>query len=235
MSKYLKKYNEETKEWEIVSAPDVSVIQQIEGGSDITDTNVIITNYHFIEESGTTTLDGALNTISDDISKLQRNVSWLAEHGGNGGGGGGSITSYGISVSQPIVTDKKAYVSSKKFTIEFMVTGGTGSEDCTYQYTYGTKTSPTINAKTNTLITIPIDNTGSTEKQYSITIRANINFIDISCITSFDIYESTLNIEFDKETASRTGRYDDKTGVFNILQNDNYAYIPILISNGLIQ
>ena len=89
MSKYLKRYNEETGKWELVSAPDVSVVQQLEDGSDITDTNVVITNVNYAGgESGETTLNKTLTVISDDISRLERNVSWLAEHGGGGGTGG---------------------------------------------------------------------------------------------------------------------------------------------------
>ena len=49
MSKVLKRYDETTGEWIIVSAPDVSVVQQIKDGSDISDTNVIVTNYNYID------------------------------------------------------------------------------------------------------------------------------------------------------------------------------------------
>ena len=52
MSKVLKRYDETTGEWIIVSAPDVSVVQQIEDGSDISDTNVIVTNYNYIDGEG---------------------------------------------------------------------------------------------------------------------------------------------------------------------------------------
>ena len=51
MAKYLKRYNEETQERELVSAPDVSVVQKLEYGSDITDTNVIDTNINYAGES----------------------------------------------------------------------------------------------------------------------------------------------------------------------------------------
>ena len=44
MAKYLKRYNEESKKWEIVSAPDVTVIHEIEGGTKIPDTDVVVTN-----------------------------------------------------------------------------------------------------------------------------------------------------------------------------------------------
>ena len=91
MSKVLKRYDETTGEWIIVSAPDVSVVQQIEDGSDISDTNVIVTNYNYIDGEGRKTLNDTLTDINDDISKLQRNVSWLAEHGGGGGGQGSPV------------------------------------------------------------------------------------------------------------------------------------------------
>lgn len=232
MSKYLKRYNEATEKWELVSAPDVSVIQKLEDGSDITDTNVIITNVNYAGgESGETTLDETLTEISDDISRLQRNVSWLAEFGGGGGtGGGGDQKSFGIEVISPVLTDNAAYVSEKTFEVEFMITGGTDGDECQYAYTYdGTQTDFAI-AKVNQSIKIPIDNTLSPKKQHDMAIRAINPYGSNIPAKSFTIYESTLTLAFDTATAGE----DYKNGVYNIRLNSTYAYIPLVLTNGLM-
>ena len=234
MSKYLKRYNEETGKWELISAPDVSVVQQLEDGSDITDTNVVITNVNYAGgESGETTLNETLTVISDDISRLERNVSWLAEHGGGGGTGGGTggTAAFGIEIISPVLTDNAAYVSGKTFEIEFMITGGTDGEECQYAYVYDS--NPQTNyviAEVNKSIKILIDNTSSDSKEHSIIIRAINPYGTNISPKSFRIYESTLTLAFDYEAAGK----DYADGIFNIRRNSTYAYIPLLITNGLM-
>ena len=233
MSKFLKRYNETTHKWELVSAPDVSVEQKLEDGSDITDTNVVITNEIYAKEERTT-LDDALTNISDDISRLQRNVSWLAEHGGGGGtggGGGGDQKSFGIEIISPTITDNATYVTGKTFEIEFMITGGSEGDVCTYAYVYDSNPQTDyVQATVNTSIRIPIDNTESPLKEHSIIIRAINPYGTNITPKSFRIYESTLSLAFDVDAAGD----DYKNGVFNIRQNSTYAYIPLTITNGLM-
>ena len=92
MGKIIKKYNETTGVWEPILTPDVSITQVLENGDNISDTNVVVTNENYSSDDleNPATLDETLTVISDDISKLQRNVSWLAKHGTGGGGGSSS-------------------------------------------------------------------------------------------------------------------------------------------------
>ena len=235
MAKYLKRYNEETQEWELVSAPDVSVVQKLEDGSDITDTNVIVTNINYAGESGETpNLDETLTVISDDISRLQRNVSWLAEHGGGGGGGTGSTVSFGIVIVSPVLTDGAAYVSGKTFEVEFMITGGTDGEQCEYAYVYDSNPQTDYALiSVGTSVKIAIDNTGSSLKEHSMIIRAKNPYGTNIAPQSFRIYESTLTIAFDVQRAGDD--YNPGTGIFNIRKDSTYANMPLLLTNGLMR
>ena len=235
MPKYLKKYNKETNKWELVSAPDVSVVKKMEDGSDITDTNVIVTNVNYTKESGeTTNLGETLTVISDDISRLQRNVSWLAEHGtgGGSGGGGGSTTPFGIVIVSPVLVNESAYVSGKTFEVEFMITGGTDGEQCEYSYVYDSNPATDYALITvGTSVKIQIDNTGSTLKEHSMIIRAKNPYGTNITPKSFRIYESTLSLAFD---VNRAGD-DYKFGIYNIRKDSTYANIPLLLTNGLMR
>lgn len=236
MAKFLKRYNEETQQWELISAPDVSVIQQLESGSDITDTNVVVTNINYAGDSGETqNLDETLTVISDDISRLQRNVSWLAEHGGGGGGGGtGPSSPFGIVIVSPVLTDGAAYVSGKTFEIEFMITGGTDGEQCEYSYVYDSNPQTDYAlVDVGTSVKIPIDNTGSSLKEHSMIIRAKNPYGTNISPQSFRIYESTLSLAFDVTKAG--GDYNKETQVFNIRKDSQYANMPLLLTNGLMR
>lgn len=234
MAKYLKRYNKETNQWELVSAPDVSVEQRLEDGSNITDTNVFVTNVNYAKESGDTTLDETLTVIGDDISRLQRNVSWLAEHGGAGGSGdgGGTTKSFGIEIISPALTNNAAYVTGKTFDIEFMITGGSEGDICTYSYAYDGTPTDYIPVEVNKSVKVHIDNTTSTEKEHSMLIRAINPYGTNITAKSFTIYESSLSIAFDVDTAGDD--YNKATGVYNIRKNSTYGNIPLLITNGLM-
>ena len=150
MGKIIKKYNEITGVWEPILTPDVSITQVLENGDNISDTNVVVTNENYSSDDleNPATLDETLTVISDDISKLQRNVSWLAKHGtGGGGGGGGLNVSYGFEVTYkkgnetlPIEKGQSIYTESNQLSVTFVITGGTAGDPCTYTYTYGGKT-----------------------------------------------------------------------------------------------
>ena len=72
--------NKTTNEWEIVAGSDASQIST-------SNPDVLVSGEVNIS------VDQALSRTNKKIETLQRNVSWLAEHGGGGGGGGGDFTS----------------------------------------------------------------------------------------------------------------------------------------------
>lgn len=233
MGKTLKRYNEITKKWENVYAPDTTVIQQLEDGSNISDTNVIVTNLNYSEGAEEeTTLNDTLNTISDDISRLQRNVSWLAEHGGGGGNsGGGGGASYGIVVVSPanVLNGGSVYADSTALTVVFMITGGTSNDPCSYYYQYDTETSQRVEDTVGKEVRVTLDLTKNSLKQHTFIIRATNMYGTAIAPLSFTIYRSSLSMWFD---TGATTNYDN--GIFNIMQNDGVASVPFVISNGLI-
>ena len=123
MGKYLRKYNKESKQWEILS-PNYS-------------NDIFVTNPLFSSTSGSPkTLDTVLTTINDDIVKLKQNVSWLAEHGGGGNGlGGGSGATYKFFIENGGNGDT-LYVSSTPYTIQFKIIGGSPSDKVSYIVSY---------------------------------------------------------------------------------------------------
>ena len=164
MSKVLKKYNKETKKWEVISEPLVNVESITYNGEELNDNLIGVTNPFYTNSDSASTLNDALSCIGSDIAELQRNVSWLAEHGGggggNGGGGGGgggdTPAGYGIYVTYPTLENNSVYISTTEVIVKFMITGGTqGDEVCQYRYTYDdTYTSQYIGCKLNEVITI---------------------------------------------------------------------------------
>ena len=233
MGKTIKKYNESTQKWENIYGPEVTIIQQMEDGTQISDTDVAVTNPNYVTEEGNnTTLDETLSVISDDISKLQRNVSWLAEHGGGGGngGGGGVITSYGIVVTSPMnVTNAgSVYVDETGLTVTFMITGGSQNETCTYTYQYDMDVSQRKETALGKEITVQLDLTKNDKKEHDFLIKATTIY-GMSLTFSFKIYRSSLSIWFD---TGATTNYEN--GIFSIMQNDNTGIIPLVMSNGLV-
>lgn len=73
----LKKYNKNTKQWEVLMSDDASMINAKASS---------------LLEENTTSIDveKALVNNKNDIEILKKNVSWLALHGGGGSGSGGS-------------------------------------------------------------------------------------------------------------------------------------------------
>lgn len=231
MAKSLKRYNEQTKEWEIVSAPDVSVIQHLDDGSDISDTNVVITNYNYFDGEEKRTLNDTLTVINDDISKLQRNVSWLAEHGGGGGaGGGGAVTSYGIELDTPSVENGGSIYLRKEdaqvIEVKFRITGGADGDICkyTYQYDNSPQSSPK-EIETNKYYTIKLDNASSTTKEHYFILRATNPYGTSITPFRFFIYESSLSLSFGGTLINN---------IYYVMQNSTDALIPINIVNGLM-
>ena len=148
--KYLKKYNETTGKWEIMSPTSTD---------DISVSNTKFNN----EEAPISILTDVLNDIGSDIDRLKRNVSWLAEHGGGGGGvgiGGGNGSNYKIVIMNAGITNDTLYVNDSSFSVTFKITGGGINDMVDYRVTYdGTYiVSKFTKTKVNTNISIDIPN-----------------------------------------------------------------------------
>lgn len=238
MAKHLKRFNKTTGEWEIISSPDVNINATLEDGSSIKDTNVIITNYNYVDDAETgKTLDDTLTDISDDISKLQRNVSWLAEHGGNGGSGnGGSILGgYGIVIETPILESGATYVNSDKVQVTFRITGGTDGDYCKYSYEYDNNRSGDQDTPVNTTVTLTFDNTNSTLTRHTLTIRATNPYNNTISPKSFYIYKSSFTIVNNTDSSVLNSYIKFTQGIYNVSYNYiKNAYIPFLIQCGMM-
>jgi len=238
MSKIIKKYNETTGVWEPILTPDVSITQVLENGDNISDTNVVVTNENYSSDDleNPTTLDETLTVISDDISKLQRNVSWLAKHGtGGGGGGGGLNVSYGFEVTYkkgnetlPLEKGQSIYTESNQLSVTFVITGGTAGDPCTYTYTYGGKTfSGEIGVDEPKTFVVEFD------KSATVRITGKNPYNSSISPFNFTVYKSALSIRFNASAAG--GSYDPGSNLFLIGMGATKATIPILVTNGLGQ
>ena len=224
--KILRKYNKETHEWELVSAPDISIDARLPEGAEITDNNVRITNENY---SSDTTLNDVLETINDDISRLQRNVSWLDSHKGEGGGGGGGGSTYKISVTSPVIENGSVFVKQNTLNVEFMITGPAIDEECTYSYIFNGVESTTATISTNTPIVIRNIQLPDSTDFSTFTIKAKSPYgINIAPV-SFNIYKTNIELKFDRVRAG--DKYDN--GVFKVKTGQQNAIIPLLLVNGI--
>lgn len=178
MAIYAKKYNKNLKKWEVVSPTS--------------DNDVVVLNNNYTESGTPVTLNHTLSQISDDIEKLQRNVSWLAEHGGGGGGyGTGSTSNYGITITNGGVTDNQLYVNSKNFTVSFKITGGTATDYVQYRCTYDG------NALDNNYTTVRVNTTVKVDisdiEKYSI-VAPHTFIIEAIDANGMSIPSYTLNV-----------------------------------------
>lgn len=230
-AKYFKKYNSESKKWEVIAPPDVTIVHQFDDGTKISDTDVVVTNYNYTESGETTTLDETLSAINDDISRLQRNVSWLGEHGGGGGGGGGSVnpTLYGIEIISPIIENNAVYINTTSFSVKFKVTGGTINDTYRFRYIFdGTETSDyvTISNEEERTVTIKDINSVSSSSIHQFQLEA-ITPADTTVRQSFRIYENTLKLSLSPNNNISNGevimamngngavRFNVKNGIMN--------------------
>lgn len=198
MAKYLKKYNPITEQWEIISGGDTTVIQVHDSGTPIMDTSVKISASGYTNGDEPVNLADVLDKVDSDISRLQRNVSWLAEHGGGGGNGGsGGGNTYGIELVSPTLTNNATYVSDDTLTIKFRITGGTSSDTFRYRYTLDSvNTSSYVAVNNDELVTITIPSLSalSNSTTHTILIEAlNPYGLNMGAL-SFRIYESSLSM-----------------------------------------
>ena len=236
MSKTIKKFNETTGEWEALITPDVSLVQEFENGEKISDTNITVTNENYAsgDAEHPNTLDDTLSTISDDISKLQRNVSWLAKHGtGGGGGGGGTVPSYGIEASYkrdletiPLEKGQSVYSDDGTVVVTFMITGGSKNDICKYSYKY---LSTIVSGETE--VDKEITFTVHFDKSATVIISATNPYGSTISQFNFTAYMSALSIKFDANAAG--GYYDPGTGILQMSMNAVRGTIPVLTQNGL--
>ena len=227
-NKTLKKYID--GKWVTLTNPEVTVIQELESGQ-VSDTNVVVTNYNYTDEGEETTLNETLSVISNDISKLQRNVSWLAEHGGGGGSGsGGTFNPYGFEIDTPQVENGGSIFLKKEemavVTVKFRITGGYDGDICRYQYVYdGNQASVLKDLEVNKYETLVFDNTESEAKYHFLKISGINPYGTNIASFSFNMYLSNLSITFAGDLSS---------DIFYISQNDTVGELPLTIENGLI-
>ena len=225
MAKYLKRYNKKTQKWEIISGGETTVIQTIDSGTPIYDKNITVTSESYTEYAGNDALklNETLGVIDNNIKKLQRNVSWLAEHGGGGGGNGtGGNSSYGIVVVSPLIENNAVYVTEDSLTIKFRITGGTESDTFRYRYTLdGINTTSYVAVNNDELITINIPSLSklSNSTMHTVLIEAlnpyGLNMPPLN----FRIYESSLKLSIDKN------RNNISNGEILLPMNDLTGYI----------
>lgn len=178
MAIYAKKYNNISGKWEVISPTS--------------DNDVVVLNNNYTESGTPVTLNHTLSQISGDIEKLQRNVSWLAEHGGGGGGyGTGSASNYGIVVTNGGMTDNQLYVNSKNFTVYFKITGGTATDYVQYRCTYDGNALDNNYAQVRVNTTVKVD--VSDIEKYS-TVAPHTFIIDAIDPNGLSIQSYTLNI-----------------------------------------
>lgn len=107
----IRSYNSETGKWETVASSEA--------------TELSTSSPEFLlEGEERTSVNNAMLRINDKISKLERNVSWLALHGGGGSGGGGLDDSIKITNSD-IVNENGVntlYLNSKSITLNYLIT-----------------------------------------------------------------------------------------------------------------
>ena len=233
MAKYLKRYNKKTQKWEIISGGETTVIQTIDSGTPIYDKNITVTSESYTEYAGNDALklNETLGVIDNNIKKLQRNVSWLAEHGGGGGGNGtGGNSSYGIVVVSPLIENNAVYVTEDSLTIKFRITGGTESDTFRYRYTLdGINTTSYVAVNNDELITINIPSLSklSSSTMHTVLIEAlnpyGLNMPPLN----FRIYESSLKLSIDKN------RNNISNGEILLSMNDLTGYIYFNIKNGV--
>lgn len=154
-----KYWDEQTQQWVITGASNAL--------------NIELSNPGYLDENGESiSVDQGFTKIDNRMSKLERNMAWIYQHGakGGGGGGGGSIdgTSYTINIEE----GNRIYTSGNSVTIHITITGGSSKKtfQVVIQDTYGnTKGTYVITSLTQTEITI----NNLTDETNRLTINAN--------------------------------------------------------------
>lgn len=108
----LKKYNEATGNWDIISSGNA--------------TGIMVTDPHFVEGSTFKSVNDVLVDIDDKVEETKRNLSWVVLNGTIGGGGGGGtgggstikLTNGNITTTEGI---NYLYSTTNKVTLHYLI------------------------------------------------------------------------------------------------------------------
>lgn len=109
----LKKYNEQTKSWDIIASGNAS--------------GIAVTDPHFVSSGVQKSVNDTLVEMDDKIEKLRRNLSWVVQNGTIGGGGGGGeggidaqikLTNSNISVIDGV---NYLYATKSSVTLNYII------------------------------------------------------------------------------------------------------------------
>lgn len=108
----LKKYNESTGSWDIISSGNA--------------TGIMVTDPHFVEGQNYKSVNDVLVDIDDKVEETKRNLSWVVMNGTiGGGGGGGSTTSSSIKLTDGTITTTEGvnylYSTTTKLTLHYLI------------------------------------------------------------------------------------------------------------------
>ena len=108
----LKKYNESTGTWDIISSGNAS--------------GIMVTDPHFLEEGQTfKSVNQVLVDMDDKVEETKRNLSWVVLNGtiGGGGGGGGTTASIKLTNGSIVTTEGVHYLysTSTKLTLHYLI------------------------------------------------------------------------------------------------------------------
>ena len=184
----LKKYNETTGTWDIISSGNAS--------------GIMVTDPHFLEEGQTyKSVNQVLVDMDDKVEETKRNLSWVVLNGTIGGGGGGGTTA-SIKLTNSNITTTEGvhylYSTQTSLTLRYLISSTKPNE----------KYSISVSLDGNTVIsgqvgyssvqgTLEIENIAqfSTAASHSIVVTAeNAEGISVSPYL-LTVVESTINIE----------------------------------------
>jgi hypothetical protein len=108
----LKKYNESTGTWDIISSGNAS--------------GIMVTDPHFLEGGQTfKSVNQVLVDMDDKVEETKRNLSWVVLNGtiGGGGGGGGTTASIKLTDGSIVTTEGVHYLysTSTKLTLHYLI------------------------------------------------------------------------------------------------------------------
>ena len=108
----LRKYNETTGTWDIISSGNAS--------------GIMVTDPHFLDEGQTfKSVNQVLVDMDDKVEETKRNLSWVVLNGTIGGGGGGGGTTASIKLTDgSIVTNEGVnylYSTQTKLTLHYLI------------------------------------------------------------------------------------------------------------------
>ena len=115
----LKKYNESTNTWDIISSGNAS--------------GIMVTDPHFLDEGQTfKSVNQVLVDMDDKVEETKRNLSWVVLNGTIGGGGGGTGTSAAIKLTNGSITTTEGinylYSTTTKVTLNYLITSNKPNE-----------------------------------------------------------------------------------------------------------